>query len=170
MVLILVAACGYFLANMLQMRPDDDRHIPADGPGLIGTKAPAIRARGWFNGSPPSETDLQGKVIVIDAWAFWCNPCRRKAPKLIKLYEEFSPQGVVFLGLTSEGEERLDLSREFIDELHIPWVQGYGSGETLSRLNADFIPQIWVIDTNGKIAWDRTAPDDVDITLRRLLK
>jgi thiol-disulfide isomerase/thioredoxin len=169
-VLMLVAACGYFLASLMQTPPQNDRHIPAKGPSLIGTQAPAIRASGWFNGTAPTEADLQGKVIVIDAWAFWCGPCRRKAPKLIRFYEEFAPQGVVFLGLTSEGEERLDRSREFIDDLRIPWTQGFGAVETLSRLNAEYIPQVWVIDATGKIVWDQTAPDDVDVTLRQLLK
>lgn len=168
--LILVAACGYFLASLMQVSPNDDRHIPYDGPSLIGTRGPVIRAKGWFNGTAPTEADLQGKVIVIDAWAYWCGPCRRKAPKLIRLHKEFAPQGVVFLGLTAEGEDKLDLSREFIAELQIPWVQGYGAFETLSKFDMEFIPQLWVIDTTGKIVWDQTAPEDVDVTLRRLLK
>jgi hypothetical protein len=76
----------------------------------------------------------------------------------------------VFLGLTSEGKDSLDRSRAFIDDLRIPWRQGYGAIETLSAFKADFIPQVWVIDQNGIIAWDQTATEDVDVTLRRLLK
>lgn len=168
--LLVVAAGGYLFAQLFQMQDDDDRHIPFPGPSQIGVSAPPIRAQGWFNGEPPTQAELQGKIILIDAWAYWCGPCRRKAPRLIRLYEEFAPQGVVFLGLTSEGEDSLDRSREFIEELRIPWRQGYGAVETLSGLKADFIPQVWVIDQNGTIAWDQTAAEDVDVTLRRLLK
>jgi thiol-disulfide isomerase/thioredoxin len=94
--LVLVAACGYFFAMLFQM-PDDDRHVPFPGPSQIGTTAPAIRAQGWFNGDPPTPADLQDKIILIDAWAYWCGPCRRKAPGLIRLHEEFAPASSVFM-------------------------------------------------------------------------
>ncbi len=169
-VLILVASAGYFLASLLQMPPENDAHVPAPGPGLIGMKAPAIQAQGWFNGAAPTDEQLRGKVIVLDAWAYWCGPCRQKAPALIKLYEKYNPKGVVFLGLTSEDRRMLKQSEEFIAATKIPWPQGYGVDTTLARLNADYIPQVWVIDQTGMIVWDRTAPEDVDKTLDRLLK
>lgn len=168
--LALVAGVGYFLASLLQMPPENDKHVPAPGPGLIGMRAPAIQAQGWFNGTAPSEETLRGKIIVLDAWAYWCGPCRQKAPALIKLYEKYSPQGVVFLGLTNEDRRSLKQCEEFIAETKIPWPQGYGVDKTLARLNADYIPQIWVVDQTGTIAWDQTAPDDVSKTLDRLLK
>ncbi len=169
-VLILVAAAGYVLASMLQMSPDGDRHRPMDGKSWVGTKAPAIQAEGWFNGEAPSPEDLRGKFIVVDAWAFWCGPCRDKAPELIQLYEEYSPKGVVFLGLTSEGHDRLPQSRRFIQELQIPWPQGYGANATLAKLEVAYIPQIWVIDPSGTIVWDPTEQEDVAVALKRLVK
>jgi thiol-disulfide isomerase/thioredoxin len=168
-ILVLVAAAGYFLAALMQTPPDGiDQHIPMPGPGLIGLTAPPIEAEGWFNGEAPD--DLKGKIIFVDAWAYWCGPCVRKAPKLIKLHDEFAPKGVVFIGLTSEGADSLDKSKRFIEALKIPWVQGYGAIRTLSRLDANTIPQVWVIDRDGKIVWDFTAKHDVDVTLRELTK
>lgn len=170
-VLLIVAGFGYFLASLLRIPPGgDDRHVPMPGPGLIGTKAPEIKAQGWFNGPAPTAGDLNGKIIVLDAWAYWCGPCRHKAPALIKLYEEYSPKGVVFLGLTNEDHRMLKQSEEFIADTKIPWPQGYGVDTTLAKLNADYIPQVWVVDQKGIIAWDQTAPDEVSKTLDQLLK
>lgn len=168
--LALVAGVGYFLASLLQMPPENDKHVPAPGPGLIGMKAPEIKAQGWFNGAAPTDEELKGKIIVLDAWAYWCGPCRQKAPALIKLYEKYSPQGVVFLGLTNEDRRSLKQSEEFIAATKIPWPQGYGVDKTLARLNAEYIPQVWVVDQTGMIAWDQTAPDEISKTLDRLLK
>lgn len=164
-VLILVAAGGFFLASLMNM---SDQPL-IRGPGLIGTAAPAIRAQGWFNGPAIKPEDLEGKVVVVDAWAFWCGPCRREAPHLLELYEEFAPKGVVFVGLTSEGKLNLDESRKFVEDLRIPWSQGYGAVDTLVALKAEFIPQLWVIDPAGKIVWDQSSPEEIEVTLRKLV-
>lgn len=169
-ILLLVAGFGYGLATLLRTPPDQDQHVPMPGPGLIGTKAPAITAQGWFNGPAPSEESLRGKIIVIDAWAYWCGPCRRAAPTLIRLHEKYHPRGVVFLGLTSEDSQALKASEAFIADTKIPWPQGYGADSTLAKLNATFIPQVWVIDQQGQIAWDGTAQEEVSKALDRLLQ
>lgn len=165
-VLILVAASGYFLASLLNMA---DQPLMR-GPGLIGTTAPPIRAQGWFNGPALTSQDFEGKVVVVDAWAFWCGPCRREAPHIVKLYEEFAPKGVVFVGLTSEGKLNLDESRKFIEDLKIPWPQGYGAVDTLVALKAEYIPQLWVIDPAGKIVWDQSSTDEIEVALRKLVQ
>jgi len=33
--------------------------------------APQIQAEGWLNGFAPSQASLEGKVRVIDVWAYW---------------------------------------------------------------------------------------------------
>src|SRR6188768_1923317 len=73
--------------------------------GLPEKPAPEIRVAGWLNGPGPTADDLKGKVIVLDAWAYWCNPCRAAAPELVKLYDSYKGRGVVFLGLTGEGQD-----------------------------------------------------------------
>ncbi|MFQ5732246.1 MAG: TlpA family protein disulfide reductase [Planctomycetaceae bacterium] len=43
-----------------------------DTAGLeVGKTAPKIEAAGWLNGKPPTEEELRGKVVVVDAWASW---------------------------------------------------------------------------------------------------
>ena len=41
------------------------------GPLGAGAAAPALLAEGWLNGTAPSESELAGKVIVVDVWAYW---------------------------------------------------------------------------------------------------
>ena len=36
-----------------------------------GTKPPPIVAAGWINGPGPEPEALEGKVVVLDIWAFW---------------------------------------------------------------------------------------------------
>ncbi|HJT32412.1 MAG TPA: hypothetical protein VJ783_10250 [Pirellulales bacterium] len=48
-----------------------EREAKANDPVRVGRTLPELRARGWINGTPPSLSDLGGKVVVLDLWAYW---------------------------------------------------------------------------------------------------
>ena len=120
----------------------------------VGEIAPPIKAAGWVNGDPVQNQDLRGKVIVVDAWATWCWPCRQQAPHIVKTYQKFKDQNVAFIGLTSDGENLLPEIRQWLEETGITWPNGYGAIESLIAFKADTIPQVWVIGTDGKVVWN----------------
>ena len=45
--------------------------IQGDGPLGRGATSPRLLAEGWLNGTAPSESELAGKVVVVDVWAHW---------------------------------------------------------------------------------------------------
>lgn len=127
------------------------------GPDMAGTfiskPAPEIKAAGWVNGSAPTSAELSGKLVVVEAWATWCLPCRLHAPELVKTYHRFNRDDVIFIGLTTEGEDDLPAIKKFLNDLGIAWRNGYGADQTLIDLNAEYIPTTYLIDRDGMICW-----------------
>ncbi|MFN0196720.1 MAG: TlpA family protein disulfide reductase [Planctomycetaceae bacterium] len=132
--------------------------------------APAIHARGWLNGPPLATESLKGKVVVLEGFASWCDPCARFVPQLAKLHRRFAEQGVIFISLTSEEEEDKPLIQQFIDGTGVAWPVGYGATETLRDLDLEYIPATWIISREGQIVWMEGSPgrleDAIEATLQ----
>ena len=142
--------------------------VPRPDGGLNpGERLPPIRTAGWLNGRPPES--LEGKVVVVEAWATWCGVCYREAPELIRIWERFKGQDVVFIGLTDEGEQDLPYIKDFLEQTGIPWPNGYGAGETLQELGAEGRPAIWVADRDGEIVWNYGSQEPLDEAIERAL-
>jgi thiol-disulfide isomerase/thioredoxin len=158
----LVALIAFFFAIKL-FQP------PRTGGARPGQMAPPISAPDWLNGEPP---DIAGKVVVLDAWFAACPPCLKKAPELVRAHERFRDRGVVFIGLTPDGEEELPESRAFLQRTGITWPNGYGAIETLQAFLTDggYFPSLWVIGRDRKVTWNRDSPGTLDEAIEKALK
>jgi thiol-disulfide isomerase/thioredoxin len=67
---------------------------------LIGKDMMELEVDGWVNGSPLTDADLKGKVVVLDFWAVWCGPCIRTFPHLIEWQEKYGDKEFAMIGLT----------------------------------------------------------------------
>jgi len=59
-----------------------------------------------IQGKPQRLADYQGKVVLVNIWATWCEPCRTEMPLLDKLYRSRNADGFVVLGISDESIEQ----------------------------------------------------------------
>ena len=80
---------------------------PNSAHGLQSRRAKSVRACQIsslkdLQGNEVSSADLRGKVVLIDIWATWCQPCKKEMPGYQKLLDRYGSRGFAVVGLKSD--------------------------------------------------------------------
>ena len=121
--------------------------------------APALTLPRLEGGGTASLADFRGKVVVLNYWASWCEPCRTESPLLQRWHERISRRGGTVLGvdvhdLTSDAKRFI---REF--RLTYPMLRDV-DGRTQRRFGVVAYPETVVIDRRGRVAAVERGPVD----------
>ena len=59
----------------------------------VQAEAPAFKVADTAGGNTVSSEDLKGKVVFVNFWASWCQPCKEEMPSVDALFKEEAPKG-----------------------------------------------------------------------------
>ncbi len=107
------------------------------------------------NGEMVTMKKFKGKVVLIDAWATWCGPCKAQMPFLKEVEEHYKDNdGVAFVGISLDAEKDKQKWLAMIKEKELHGVQLLDSkGLTFGKkYGLVAIPRFLLIDKNGKWA------------------
>jgi peroxiredoxin len=68
-----------------------------------GQKAPDFQLPS-MKGGTLSLSSLKGKVVLLDFWASWCEPCKKELPELQKLSQSYAGKDVVVVGVNIDDD------------------------------------------------------------------
>jgi thiol-disulfide isomerase/thioredoxin len=100
-------------------------------------------------GNPQRLGDHAGKVVLVNAWATWCGPCRREMPMLDRLYRERKDRGFMVFGVSTE---EAHVQREFVERVSVsyPLLTLKGDVPDMYRDIASY-PATFLIDREGRL-------------------
>jgi thiol-disulfide isomerase/thioredoxin len=98
-------------------------------------------------------TDYRGRVLVLDFYATWCEPCRRSIPRLNELQNQYGPEGVQVVGLNVGGSDDRIKVPEFARELDIQYPLGFPDKALTDLFLSDnqTIPQTFIFGREGEL-------------------
>jgi cytochrome c biogenesis protein CcmG, thiol:disulfide interchange protein DsbE len=116
-VLAIVVLSGIYF---LRPRP---RTYASRRPTRRGMRAPNFSLP-QLSGSHLELSSYRGKVILLDFWATWCDPCRDEIPRFVDLQNKFGPQGLQIIGISMDDSP--DPVRDFYQrfKMNYPVVMG----------------------------------------------
>jgi cytochrome c biogenesis protein CcmG/thiol:disulfide interchange protein DsbE len=118
-----------------------------------------------------SLADFRGKVVVLNVWASWCDPCVKEMPVLERTQAQLVRRNATLLGLNAKDftQEALAMERRF--KLSYPSLRDR-DGTFAREYGTVAYPETFVIDRRGRIAARRRGPVDrrwLDRTLPPIL-
>jgi len=92
---------------------------------------------------------FQGKVVVIDFFASWCEPCKEIAPQVERIYRQYGQKGVVFVGVSLDVSGNRDAVWRFVERHNILFPVVIDDGRIREKTGIFSVPAVMVIDAAG---------------------
>jgi thiol-disulfide isomerase/thioredoxin len=126
---------------------------------VAGKPEPDLKLKN-LDGKDVSLADYKGKVVFVNFWATWCDPCRVEIPWLIAMQKKYGPKGFTVLGIAMDEEGKaavgpfLDKERFDVDGQKLPMNYPIllGTDEAADKFGGILgYPSSFLISRDGKI-------------------
>lgn len=123
---------------------------PALSPGS-GEAAPALELKD-LEGRPQSLAAHRGKVVLVNFWATWCEPCRREMPSIQRLRARLAGKRFAVMAVnTDEPESRV---RQFLTQTQLDLPVVMDPNKTVTReWGVRMLPVTFIIGADGRIRY-----------------
>lgn len=146
--LAVAALLALLVYGVVQQQGNDE----IDQAVAVGKREPATvrTVKRLGSAETTSLADYRGKVVLLNFWASWCDPCKAESPAIERAYRRYKDKGFVVLGagvddLTGDAQA---FARRY--KLTYPMVK-YGSENATKDFGTRYMPESFVIDRRGRI-------------------
>ncbi len=102
-VLVLIGAT-YFADRATRVKATSSvKNTGQDNAKIIGQPAPEVTLKD-LDGKEATLAQYKGKVVLVNFWATWCEPCFVEIPWLIEIQQKYADKGFTILGVDVDDE------------------------------------------------------------------
>jgi peroxiredoxin len=144
--------------------------------GELNRPAPDFILPG-LDGQDVRLSDYRGKVVLVNFWGTWCEPCKEETPALQQVYEKLGDEGLVIIGIDLQSQERngaegIEDVRSFTERYGVTYPIALDvKGEAARAFQIYPIPTSYFIDPSGTIRYVRPSTvtaEEVEVLFTRL--
>jgi thiol-disulfide isomerase/thioredoxin len=146
--LFLLAAVGVVGCNQhtAALPTPNKAAIPA---GEVGSHLPDFALKD-LQGHDISSADLRGKVVLIDFWATWCQPCKKEMPGYEKLLDSYGPRGFAVIGFKFDTMADTEDPIHFAEKIGVRYPLAVAPDELKQKFGGiEGLPTTMLYDRNG---------------------
>src|SRR5437879_10951672 len=168
--LIVLAAAGIAGCNHSDV-PASARE-PVVAPGEVGSGLPDFALQD-LQGHKISRNDLHGKVVLIDFWATWCQPCKKEMPGYQKLLDRYGSRGFAVVGFKFDTMRDTEDPILFAQKLGVHYPLAVATDDLKQKFGGiDGLPTTLLYDREGilrqkVIGFEYT--DAIELEMKRIL-
>jgi cytochrome c biogenesis protein CcmG/thiol:disulfide interchange protein DsbE len=142
-VLALVALLAYGVASKREDTSIDTQLAAGKRPA-----APAVSLPKLDGGGSVPLSSYRGKVVVLNFWASWCDPCKDEAPVLNEIARRYDGRAEV-IGVDTR--DVAGLGRDFAKRYGLTFPLLHDDGSQYRRWGLTGLPETFVIDREGRV-------------------
>lgn len=123
---------------------------------LMGAHAPSFEAEVISGDGPKTIKDAEGRVVILDFWGTFCEPCKKSFPKYQEIADQFPGQVAVIAASIDDPEavkkdQILQFGKDHHAKFPIVWAKGKDAKDAYKLADFPGMPVCFILDKTGTV-------------------
>ena len=133
-----------------------------------GSVAPDFKMKALDGKTVKLSKLAKGRWTLIDFWASWCPDCRKDIPNVKRMFSDFAPKGVQFVGVSFDTDAdawKAAVEKYGLDYTQVSELKKMRESDVAQAFGVKWIPSMVLLNPEGKVVLSTVLSDKMEKTL-----